>query len=142
MLNISSNQNLQTKSLQALKLTYWPALEHFQASNMVLVAGDMEGLTAAIMPKLRCLTLRNSIMSWVAVDQLATGQWPNLRKLDLGGANGVHLRRAGPSLANAEWPRLRWLILRPSPSRIKTANRKALLQLKERWPDLIIRSEG
>lgn len=140
-LDISTNQNLRTQSLKALKLTSWPALEYFKASNMVLVTADIEGLTRALMPRLRCLTLRNSTMSWNAVDQLATGQWPNLRKVDLGGANGVHLRRAGPSLANAAWPRLKWLVLRQSSARIKTVNRKALLQLKERWPELMIRCE-
>ena len=141
-LDLSSNTFLRPTSLLALKGTVWSALEKFEASNMVLVTAAMEGLTGASMPRLKCLTLRNSIMSWSAVDKLACGQWPELRKIDCGGHNGVHLRRAGPSLCSADWPKLRWMVLRDSSSRIKSANRKAYLKLKETWPELIVRCEG
>ncbi|KAG7671947.1 hypothetical protein Ndes2526B_g07116 [Nannochloris sp. 'desiccata'] len=141
-LDLSSNAQLRGDALAALEHSFWPRLETFEASNMVLSTPAIAGLTSASLPRLRSLILRNSIMSWAAVDQLATGQWNQLRKLDLGGLNGVHLRRAGPSLSTASWPRLKTMILRKSPVRIKTMNRKGLLLLLENWPDLKVRCES
>jgi Leucine-rich repeat (LRR) protein len=141
-LDLSSNTQLRGDALAALQDSFWPSLETFEASNMVLSVPAITGLTTANLPRLRNLILRNSIMSWAAVDQLATGQWQYLRKLDLGGHNGVHLRRAGPSFSTAHWPRLRTLILRKSPVRIKTMNRKGLLLLLDNWPNLKVRCEG
>jgi Leucine-rich repeat (LRR) protein len=141
-LDLSSNNQLRGDALAGLAHSFWPRLEVFEASNMVLSTVGIAGLTSARLPQLRSLILRNSIMSWAAVDQLSSGQWQNLRKLDLGGHNGVHLRRAGPSLSTAHWPRLKTLILRKSPVRIKTMNRKGLLLLLDTWPNLKVRCEG
>jgi len=141
-LDLSSNAQLRGDALAALGNSVWPRLETFEASNMVLSTPAMAGLTSANLPRLRSLILRNSIMSWEAVDQLSTGPWNRLRKLDLGGVNGVHLRRAGPSFSNANWPSLKTLILRKSPARIKTMNRKGLLLLLENWPNLKVRCES
>jgi hypothetical protein len=141
-LDLSSNAQLNGSALFPFEHSVWPRLETFEASNIVLLNPGIFGLTRAGLPRLRSLILRNSIMSWAAVDRLAMGRWNHLRKLDLGGLNGVHLRRAGPSLSTANWPSLKTLILRKSPGRIKSMNRKGLLMLLENWPNLKIRCEG
>jgi len=142
-LDISGNSDLHASALQALSTARWPRLERFSASYLPLSSKGVSGLIAAEMPRLAVLTLYECTMPWVAVDRLASAKnWPCLRRLNLGGScSGVQGRRAGPSLAVAEWPSLKTLVLRQtkmSSVKAKTAVRREQMQLRERWPDLKI----
>lgn len=143
-LSLSGNTNLHADALSSFAASNWPLLERFRISDVHIRAKGMEGLTRARLPSLRTLGLHNCFMSWCALDVLADrGSWPQLRRLDLGGRNGVQIRRAGSSFAMASqsWDRLSTLTLKPmdlTSVRAKTYDRLAFLRLRKRWPELII----
>ena len=139
-LDLSFNGDLHPAALAGLSAANWPCLQRLYASGLQVSTVGAAGLTAALLPSLEVLVLYECTMPWAAVDKLATGHWPRLRRLNLGGScNGVQVRRAGPSLVVAPWPALKSLVLRPNrltSARAKTLVRKEMLQLKARWPAL------
>ena len=121
--------------------TKFPALETLEAGDLVLDADDVRNIALCYAPALKYLSLRNTTMSWEALDVLMTGQWPELWKLDLGGCRGVHLRRAAESLCENngpwKWPKLKVLAVKTmGRAKLKPIDRKALLKLLKLWPGL------
>jgi hypothetical protein len=142
LISLSRNTRLFSNALLGLENAQWPHLERFEASELYIDISGVRGLTKAKLPRVRTLVLRNCLMSWGAVDQLATGNWPCLEKLDIGGKEGIHLRRAGPSLASATaWNKLQILVVRPTnltSMRAKTVDRWAIRCLLSRWEKLMV----
>lgn len=141
-LSLSRNTRLFSNALSGMEIAHWSSLELLEASELYIDISGIRGLVKARLPCLRTLVLRNCLMSWGAVDQLAAGNWPCLEKLDLGGKEGIHLRRAGSSLASAvAWNNLKLLVVRPTnltSMRAKTTDRWAVRCLLARWSNLMV----